>query len=120
MPNTLHSSLALLVISESFAIPGGMETNEADYLRTFILTAQKTGFMPALALTLHLLSEVDGFLAAAALVSSSKRHSVSMQESPLCTFFILCIYNISLVENQCYSADGGPLHHVRLDAIQYL
>lgn len=78
--------------------PGGMKTNEADYLRTFILTAQKTGFVPALALTLHLLSEVDGFLAAATFVSSSERHSASMQESPLCTFFIHCIYNVSLVE----------------------
>lgn len=76
---------------------GSLETNEADYLRTLILTAQKTGFMPALPFTLHFLSEVDSFLAAAAFVSSSERHSVSMQES-LYTFFIHCIYNISLLE----------------------
>lgn len=43
--------------------------------------------MPALALTLHLLGKVDGFLAAAALVSSSERHSESVQESPVVYIF---------------------------------
>lgn len=83
-----------------------------DYLSTFILTAQKTGFMPALALTLHLLSEVDGFLAAATFVSSSERHSASIH-------FSSTVYITSHLwsTHQCYSADGGPLHHLRLDAI---
>lgn len=36
-----------------------------------ILTAQETGFVPALPLTLHLLGKVHRFLAAATLVSSS-------------------------------------------------
>lgn len=47
------------------------------------LTAQKAGLVPALALTLHLLGEVDRFLAAAALVSSSERHPESKQNSPV-------------------------------------
>lgn len=49
--------------------------------------------MPALALTLHLFGKVDGFLAAAALVSSSERHSESVQESPVVySFHPLCVY----------------------------
>lgn len=71
-----------------------MKSNETDYLRTFILTAQKTGFMPAFALTLHLLSEVDGFLAAATLVSSSERHSVS--RTARCGHFSSTVYITSL------------------------
>lgn len=46
-------------------------------------------------LALHFLSEVDGLLAAAALVSSPERHSGGTQGEPVCTFFIYCIYNSS-------------------------
>lgn len=60
-----------------------MTANEANQPRTFPLTAQKAGLVPALALTLHLLGKVDGFLAAAALVSSSERHPESKQDSPV-------------------------------------
>lgn len=83
MPNTLHSYEAPLVISEPFT-----QDSEEELL---ILTAQKAGFMPALPLTLHFLSKVDSFLATATLVSSSKRHPVSMQGSLLFTFLIHCI-----------------------------
>lgn len=77
---------------------GSLQTNRADYLGTLILTAEKTGFVPALPLALHFLGEVDGFLAAAALVSSPKRHPVSLQESLLTAFVIHCIYYASLLE----------------------
>lgn len=93
MPNTLHSKLARLRFW-SFTIPRRLKSNERDYLPTFILTAQKTGFMPAFALTLHLLSEVDGFLAAATLVSSSERHSVS--RTARCVHFSTTVYITSL------------------------
>lgn len=60
-----------------FTTQGGLfilPANEANQPRTFPLTAQKAGLVPALALTLHLFGKVDCFLAAAALVSSSERH----------------------------------------------
>lgn len=60
-----------------------LTANEANQRRTFPLTAQKAGLVPALALTLHLLGKVDGFLAPAALVSSSERHPKSKQDSPV-------------------------------------
>lgn len=107
MPNTLHSSLVLLVILEFVKGVSGRIKQITWELK--ILTAQKTGFMPALPLTLHFLSEVDGFLAAATLVPSSERHSVSIQESGSCTFLIHCIYNV-----WCCSADRDQLQHLRL------
>lgn len=74
--------------------------------------------MPALPLALHLLSEVHGFLAEATLVSSSERHSVSTQASPLCKFLIHCIYNVSLEEyaSELLSRWRPSLLHVRLHA----
>lgn len=76
---TLHSTWAF------FTTQGGLflTVNEANQPRTFPLTAQKAGLVPALALTLHLFGKVDGFLAAAALVSSSERHPESKQDNPV-------------------------------------
>lgn len=115
-PNTLHSTPQHFTCDFRLVyVLGVKRRNKADYLKTLILTAQKTGFMPALPLALHFLGEVDGFLAAAALVSPSERHSVSTRESPLCTFLIHCIYNVSALD-RCYSADKRHLQHLRLDA----
>lgn len=73
--------------------------------------------MPALPLTLHFFSKVDGFLAAAALVSSSERHSVSMQTRACCVHFSFTVYIMSLFwsTDQCYSTDRDHLQHLRLD-----
>lgn len=69
--------------------------------------------MPALAITLHLLGKVDSFLAAATLVSSSERHSESVQEKPSCVKFspTVSAYTQCLWwgARLCCSARGSPL-----------
>lgn len=74
--------------------------------------------MPALPLALHFLGEVDGFLAAAALVSSSERHPVSMQgDSLLCTFVIHCVLRRSSGARTSFAqTDRHHWQHLRLDA----
>lgn len=69
-----------------------------------VLTAQKTGFVPALPFTLHFLSKVDGFLAAATLVSSSKRHSANTEHWLVYIPHSLCICSELSFSRQSTSA----------------
>lgn len=96
--DALLATPSLLVISEMFTITRRLKRNEADYLRTFTLTATETALVPEQAFHAQTLSEVHIVLASGAPVSSSGRHSISMQVSQLCQLFIHCIYNVSLEE----------------------